>query len=420
MSRTGTASIVARALVVASLSGLIAPHASTAAPHAKKPPSATAKAKKLKAKQRKQLLGFLSGQIGPVEKPAKKGRTPRAAGTALQLVRSYDVPAGDPAYAALANVSWTYDSALAAVAFIGAGDKGDAQTVLDQLAGLQDADGAVGYSYDTQSGRTEAVSKTGSVAMTGLAAAIFRRTWATTRYDALIGGVRRYLTANTLPGGLIAGATGATWASTQHNVLADAFLWQLGATDATARKEEAALAGAIHAQLYVDDGSTAHYRRGTGDDARPIDAQALGVLLELARGDNSSASKLAAGIDANYSVAKRTVVPSSDPATFNPFSANGFYEGFRPYAGAQTPDVMWMEGTAQARLALTLAKVKTQNLDSSMNRWLKITESTSAGPLAADRTVSTPDFGEYHVWPASATGSWMLLGLTSENLVRWT
>ena len=36
------------------------------------------------------------------------------------------------------------------------------------------------------------------------------------------------------------------------------------------------------------------------------------------------------------------------------------------------------------------------------------------GPLAADRTASTPGL-EYHAWPAAATASWELLGGSTVN-----
>ena len=42
--------------------------------------------------------------------------------SALELVRSFDIPSQDPAYDRLLNWSWTYDSAVAAAAFVASGD----------------------------------------------------------------------------------------------------------------------------------------------------------------------------------------------------------------------------------------------------------------------------------------------------------
>jgi hypothetical protein len=46
---------------------------------------------------------------------------------ALLLVRSFDIPRADPAYDRLANLSWTYDNALAALAFIEHADRTQAE-----------------------------------------------------------------------------------------------------------------------------------------------------------------------------------------------------------------------------------------------------------------------------------------------------
>ncbi|HEY8582683.1 MAG TPA: hypothetical protein VIL49_07040, partial [Capillimicrobium sp.] len=108
------------------------------------------------------LAEWLSGQVGPVEE-GKKGekRRPRpgkrpggaaaprlaaeaadapaaaqtltfqAAGRGpLELVRSFDIPPSDPEYASLANLSWTYDNALAALAFVDRGDRAEAEGLL--------------------------------------------------------------------------------------------------------------------------------------------------------------------------------------------------------------------------------------------------------------------------------------------------
>ena len=40
----------------------------------------------------------------------------------------------------MTNLSWTYDSAIAAVALISAGEKAQAEQLLDQLAALQHSD----------------------------------------------------------------------------------------------------------------------------------------------------------------------------------------------------------------------------------------------------------------------------------------
>jgi hypothetical protein len=54
-------------------------------------------------------------------------------------------------------------------------------------------------------------------------------------------------------------------------------------------------------------------------------------------------------------------------------------------------------------------------LDASLAAWNALTGSGAAGPLMADRTITTGRFNEYHVWPVSATASWTLLNSGSQK-----
>lgn len=387
------------------------------------------------------LAQWLASQVGPTRTPERvttKGRkgAKAAAVTAqpLRLVRSYDIPTGDPDKAALQNLSWTYDNALAAKAFIIAGARTQAEQLLDQLSALQRTDGGLEYSWDVYSGKTDAPARTGAVAWVAIAAACYREVYASTRYDKLLAGALNYLLAQKRPDGLLDGGDGADWASAQHNLLA---LWALTETWAqvatakpgtatslpTASVLEGAITGisnAIHAQLYVTDpDGTAHLRQGVGDDQRPLDAQALGIMFELSRGDWVAASKLASGITKNYALTGRTIAKSVDLKTYSTFAAAGPFTGFRPYADAGSPDVLWMEGTAEAQLALGTVGTSVANLTSSITSWANVTAKTGTGPLGADRTVVDPRFSAYHVWPTSAAGSWLLISGTDPSKVAW-
>jgi hypothetical protein len=67
----------------------------------------------------------------------------------LYLVRSYDIPSDDPSAARLANLSWTYDSAISAVALDSDNDPSQAAQLLDQLSAPQRTDGSLDFAYDT-------------------------------------------------------------------------------------------------------------------------------------------------------------------------------------------------------------------------------------------------------------------------------
>jgi hypothetical protein len=84
------------------------------------------------------------------------------------------------------------------------------------------------------------------------------------------------------------------------------------------------------------------------------------------------------------------------------YAAAGPFTGYRPYASGG-PDVLWEEGTAQALVATDLLGQD----DSAQN--LALAAWAGVGPLQADRTVTNSSVNEYHVWPASAAASWMML-----------
>ena len=144
--------------------------------------------------------------------------------SALRLVRSFDVPADDPAAARMANLSWTYDSALASISMMFAGEKAQAEQLLDQLAALQRTDGSIDFAFNVADGSSLQQFRTGSIAWIGLAAATYGNLYRSTRYHALAGGAARWLLARKQPNGLLSGGPDVAWVSTQHNLLAWFFL----------------------------------------------------------------------------------------------------------------------------------------------------------------------------------------------------
>ena len=109
----------------------------------------------------------------------------------------------------------------------------------------------------------------------------------------------------------------------------------------------------------------------------------------------------------DFGLAGRSIALSSDPASFNAtYRAAGPFSGLRPYPGA---DVLWMEGSAQARLALALLGGDVRSLDASVRSWGAVTTARGEGPLGADRTLVLRGLNEYHVWPTAAAAGWTLL-----------
>jgi hypothetical protein len=379
-----------------------------------------------------QLARFLARQTGAVRitrrmrRAARRRRHAHAAAAAsvtkpLLLVRSYEIPQDDPSAARLANRSWTYDSAIAALAFLADGDSGQAVQLLDQLAALQRTDGSIDFSFNVATGESDPLFRSGAIAWVGYAGAQYDLTKSSTRYEGLTAGAARRLLARQLPSGLIAGGPNVTWTSTEHNLVAWSFLTALafkppsGLTSAQLAGAAARIAAAIQSQLLVVPAAgQLAFVQGSDDAQRPLDAQALGIPFLLAQGRTADAQKVAAYIESAYRVTGRSIARSTALDTFNgTWAAGGPFSGYRPYASGG-PDVLWAEGTAMVRQAYELLSGEQQrakDLGQEIATWDAVTRKAALGPLMADRTVTT-GVNEYHVWPASAAASWTVLGAT--------
>jgi hypothetical protein len=358
---------------------------------------------------------------------------------AMNLVVSYHPPPGDPKGPFVAGRAWTYDSAVTAAALAAQGDVDRSGALLDQLQTLQRPSGALALSYDVATGHGAGPSRAGVLAWAGLAAIEWRSVTCSGRHDVLIAGVARWLLDRRIadrrsPGfGLLTGGRDVHWASTEHNLEARAFLLALGAAldgtaadpatgrpcqpglDGLAPEATRRLAGGVHQavtdldiaigrDLFVRDSpDRAHLRQGLDDDVRPVDVQALGILWLIGRGRTADARAVETSADAALLVHGRTVSWRS--------AAGETFTGYRPYADASGPDVLWMEGTLQMRMARAKLRSDTAALDDSIDRWSALT-----GPnmlLQADRAGGE----DYHAWPAAAPAAWLRLSRSEFSLL---
>jgi hypothetical protein len=375
---------------------------------------------------KRPLPRFLARQIGPVKavpKARKHAALARAAAVSptfvedasgdhkLYLVRSYDIPADDPSAARLANLSWTYDSAIAAIAFDSYGATYAAQELLDQLKALQRTDGSLDFAYDVSDGDSVQQFRTGTIAWAGYAALLHELQTENGKYNSLISGVADWLLERqNATTGLLTGGPDVGWVSTQNNMVAYLFFSTLaghpiGDLKASDMADVASrIAAGIDSRLTIQPAAgQLGFVQGLNDALRPLDAQTLGVLYLLARNRAADAAKVRAYIDAAFKVTNRTIVKSSATATYNmTYAASGPFSGYRPYASGG-PDVLWEEGTAQALVATDLLGQDDTAQNLALAAW------GAVGPLQADRTVTTSRVNEYHVWPASAAAGWMML-----------
>ncbi len=358
----------------------------------------------------------------------------------LQLVRSYEMPADDPAYKRLLNWSWTYDSAITAAAFASSGDKANSTQLLDQLAALQYSDGSLEIAFNTITGEGARIFRTGTVAWAGLAAATYDRAFDSSRYLDTERRTADYLLSLQRNTGLIPGGPDVKWVSTQHNLITYVLLVRLAkelegsgdAKAAAAYRADAKIIGAsIDENLFIDDKDGARFLQGVADTTQAVDVQALGALYLQGTGRPEAAARVLEYALKTFAVADRSIRLSSDPDTYNlSYEAKGHYAGFAPYAGTGQPNVLWGEATPQLRLAQAALGQDTKALDKSIDRWASITD--GAGPLQADQaTTGEAGSTEYHVWPAATAAAWTVLaqsapaffaaplGTTTELVTEW-
>jgi hypothetical protein len=337
----------------------------------------------------------------------------------LQLIRSYDIPVGDPSYDRLLNWSWTYDSAVSATAFATADLQDQSGRLLDQLAALQGKDGSIDFAFNVMTGESSGTVRAGSIAFAAMAFGDYDSTFGGTLY---VDNARRavdYLLSLRGKDGLVRGGPDVEWVSTQHNILTliaiTSLVQQLegqGDEGAAANYREAAegIAKGIDSELIVRDDQPAHFREGVGDEIVPLDTQALGIVYALIRGDNDLAKQVYEYAQRNFAVDGRSIELSKKTASYNmTYEAKGPFSGYRPYLGKNAPDVIWFEGTAEMRFVSTFLGQPTDVLDASMNNWWDATRKQGLAPLGANRTLTTNAYNEYHVWPTAAAGAWAVL-----------
>ena len=367
-----------KVVVAVALTALLAPASATAAVPKRKGGKVERAwpAKGKRDKPDRRLAQFLARQVGPVKVPPKaraaqattvpEAKLDASGAKRLYLVRSYDIPANDPSASRLANLSWTYDSAVSAVALESTGDTSQARQLLDQLAALQRTDGSLDFAYDTSTGASVQLFRSGTIAWVGYAALLQKIATGTSRYDSLLNGTARWLLARQQASGLLTGGPDVTWVSTQNNLSPTSTwrAWRSPRSVASRRRQLATaanrIAGGIDSTLTITPAEgQLGFIQGAGDQLRPLDAQTLGINYLLARGRYLDALKVRAYIESAFRVTGRSIVKSNATATYNQtYSASGPFSGYRPYASGG-PDVLWFEGSAQANFVTGCSACRT-------------------------------------------------------------
>jgi hypothetical protein len=79
--------------------------------------------------------------------------------------------------------------------------------------------------------------------------------------------------------------------------------------------------------------------------------------------------------------------------------------------------VIWSDGTMEAATAFHRVGVDSSAADDAVVRIARTITSASVRPVGADRDMIAPGWGEYHTWPTSAAGSWLLIRASNAELL---
>jgi hypothetical protein len=367
----------------------------------------TASARAAAATRTDRILAAASSVASGRNRPEPIAMAAATTTTSLALVRSFDIPTSDSSFNRLANLSWTYDNALAALGFMDNGAKSQAVQLLDQLQALQHADGSIAFAYDVATGRESGQIRTNALAWVGIAAVAYRNKYNDSRYDALIAGLAKYLLAEKRASdGLFPGGPDVTWVSTQHNLLAAEFLRSAGVEFGSRAIGSSTLTGtqlttqynttaaSIISKLLTSSGLlSANFVEGLNDPRLPVDVQSMGSMFLAKRNDVRAA--FVGGYLSNYYL--------------SPFTTNSvLWSGYKPFLGAGAPNIVWTEGTVQADWALRRLSIASPASNTALAGIVAQTNSGKSGPPGASAT-SNDTWGEYPNWPASAPSSWLLI-----------
>ncbi|WP_217921851.1 hypothetical protein [Miltoncostaea oceani] len=370
------------------------------------------------------------------------------------LPRSFQIPRDDPDYGysgdetrrsgyRLEQRSFVYDAAVASLALTAAGRHDRAADILERLAALQGADGALAFSYDVFLGReADRYVRSGALAWVGTAAVEYELATGDRRFRPLAQGLARYLLGRQVTRengfaaddpryGSVRGGEGRygpgyeyipeeiAWVSTEHNIDAYFFLRDLGYVLGDARLAEAAQA--VKRSLLTNhwDAERERFDQGVGDTARALDLVSWGGLFLRAIGRDDLARRQIAHLG-EFVPPRAPVALSADPETYNrTYTTSEPIGGYQPYAGSpgtydDPPATVWGEGTWGAILLRLRLGLEAGHEITDMLR-LQAADARG-GLLQVTAGRRSPPY-EFHVWPALGGTAWAAIVLGGSEVL---
>lgn len=324
------------------------------------------------------------------------GETGASVDAALGFLASRTEPSGlvDSFVEDNADYAYTYDNALATMAFLSAGDLAGAAGILDAYAAIGAMpDGGFLHRYRaSDGGPAYGLPGAGHNAYLLQAMALYRRESGDPAYDGMALGIADYLLALQDADGGLFGRAGVTWKSTENNLAAYGALASAGAVFGRASLTDAA--DRVGAFLLAECWDGTRFLTGENDPMVVTDAQALGVMI--------LGPAYAGGA---YWVEDHTL-------TTRRYKGNRRVTGFDLNTDR---DTVWTEGTLQQALAFLLAG-DTGRADGFRAEAEKLAQSSGAFWQASNS--GTSGFGDtFMPWQAAAPTAWYVFLANGDNVL---
>ncbi len=292
-----------------------------------------------------------------------------------------------------ADIAYTYDNALAALAFISAGNLASAGSILDAYATIgPEPDGDFLHRYRaSDGGPANGLEVVGHNAYLLQAMVLYSLESGDSRYKGLAINLADYLLAHQDVDGGLFGRFSVTWKSTEHNLAAYSAIHNMAVVFGLPRYED--FAQAVRAFIEAECWDEVRFFTGENDPMIVTDVQALGTMI-LGPGFASG----------SYWVEDWTLTT-------------------RRYHGQQVTgfdlnidrDTVWTEGTLQQAMAFLLAG-DLARADGYMTEAEKLFRPSGAFLQASN--VGTTGFGEnFRPWQAVAPTAWYVLLANQDNVL---
>jgi len=263
--------------------------------------------------------------------------TPTTASTnAYNWLKSQMAPSGLIISYQRGSIGYTYDEAVAVVAFSLKGDTATAKTILTTLQSVQNSSGSFYNSYYVKTLRGQDVNQeVGPNMWVAMAVANYAKLSGDHSFDTMAQKVISWClqfqqSDGGLNGGISSSGTLLTWASTEHNEDAYAALTYFGNTTAAASVKS-------FLDNVVWNSTDNRFNTGRGDTSVHTDVNAWGVLALGASGTHN----YALGLNYNQNCCESS--QTNTRATLNGFDFDGDL------------DDVWLEGTGQNAEAFLVA-----------------------------------------------------------------